>query len=85
MNKFIEQFDKEFDEIYGNLTGIKPFSLDLKSFFHSKIDELLKEIMKKCVPEKKIVDGLSSDYGLGYGDGFNSAREQTLKNLRELK
>ena len=91
---FLQQFDKDFDNdfefefphqgvCYDGRTCVCIRS-ELNSFFHSKIKELIEE-MKKCVPEELINTKEESKSDWFYGYGFNSAREQVLKNLEKLK
>ena|SRR3990167_4985334 len=83
--QFKNNFDKDFDEIYGNLSGIQPFSLDIKSFFHSQISKLLEEV-KKCLPEEGIkwMQEGNDKNKKGFTEGFNFCRDKMFENLEEL-
>ena len=87
--KTIRDFDKEFEEKFGNIylgdAPLREMRDYIKSFFHSKLDELKKEILeevKNCVPEKNY-SMLSNDFNDGYHNGFNSAIEQMKIKIKE--
>jgi len=97
MTNFIENFDREFDEKFPELSvidrpdltqnqqgyDIKPYA---KTFFHSQIEKILEDVMK-CVPEKDKTENILEEHSFarfGYIIGFNSAIEQMIKNLELL-
>ena len=94
--KLLEKFDKSFDKKFGLVRifpkqkGISKLprvvaTPDIKSFFHLYLEKILEDVMK-CVPEEGIKwmqEGHNKDKK-GFTDGFNSAIEQTLKNLEDL-
>ena len=82
MKDFDKEFDKEFSGlmIVGNDECIASIN-HIKSFFHSQIQLLINEF-KECLPtETYFTIGKNAKI---YCDGFNSCREQTLKNLEDL-
>ena len=91
---FKQQFDKDFEEKIrkilpidyypGKLVGIE----SIKSFFHSKIKELLLKV-KKCVPEEEFeytpptFTSAKKVIVKEFVNGFNSCRKEMLKNLED--
>ena len=90
----MKDFDKEFDAkfSYANFCWngdtvvgekfAKKQKREVKQFFHSQLQLLINEF-KECLPtETYFTIGKNAKI---YCDGFNSCREQMLKNLEKLK
>jgi len=84
----MKDFDKEFSKTKFAKNGGSCFECcdyeemydELKQFFHSKLEKILEEV-RKCVPENESENGILYDM---HSQGFNSCREQMIKNLKGL-
>ena len=92
--KTMKDFDKEFSKTKFAKNGGSCFECcdyeemydELKQFFNSKLEKILEDVMK-CVPEKDKTENILEEHSFarfGYIIGFNSCREQMIKNLKGL-
>lgn len=75
--KIIEEFDKKFNPYEGfHFENVKNLC---KDFLSTSLDSYLDEVMN-CLPKKN--DVMANDYNVLRIEGFNTAIDQFLDNLR---